>query len=110
MASIRQKGLVVDHTEEAILTDCVFTVSEKSRTRVVQNFRKNVHALVKFKEYVKESIESLEGFSELYYNPYFTQYFMCLETGMKVGSAEQVIFKDNKVYAKNIKRVGETLC
>jgi len=100
-ASIRFKGIVVDYVKEAILSDCVFSVSEKGRLRVVKNFKKNVHSLIKAKKYKSGSFR-LDEFEELYYNPYFTQYFYCVRTGRKCLKAEQVIFKNNKVYAKNI--------
>ena len=101
MASVQHKGLVIDHIECALLTDCTFAVSEKRRVKVTQEFKKNVHAVVKAANYKKGDFNT-EEFEELYYNPYFTQYFYCIATGQKCLRAREVIFKNNKVYAKGI--------
>lgn len=45
--SIRQKGLVVAHTDAVAIRDAEFIVSEKGKARVQKEKKKNVHAFIK---------------------------------------------------------------
>lgn len=101
MASIVHKNKTIDYVEEAMMFNCEFVVSEKSRIKVTKTFRKNVHAKVASERYTAGKYET-DSFEELYYNPYFTQSFLVLSTGEAAKTAEKVIFKGNKVYAKNV--------
>ena len=56
--SVRQSGRVVDHTNEILLKDCRFMVSQAGRERVLRDKRKNVHAGVS--GYVVDSFQGVE--------------------------------------------------
>jgi hypothetical protein len=45
--SIKQNNLVVAHTNELYLTDCIFFVGLKGRERALKTKQRNVHAYVK---------------------------------------------------------------
>lgn len=98
MFSIAQDGLVVAHTNKIALQGVTFHVSEKGRSRVLQENRKNVHAYVK--GYVF-TIEPLPGeCKEVYYNPYRVSNFM-LEN-KAIHECNYMVLCNNKMY-----RVGE---
>ena len=72
--SVRQSGRVVDHTNEILLKDCRFMVSQAGRERVLRDKRKNVHAGVS--GYVVDSFQdghpsaTADRVANLTYNPY----------------------------------------
>ena len=69
--SVRQSGRVVDHTNEILLKDCRFMVSQAGRERVLRDKRKNVHAGVS--GYVVDSFGrgGWAGLTKIVtYNPY----------------------------------------
>lgn len=99
--SITRSSKLETHGTCIKLVDCRFHVNENGRKRVTQRRRKGVHAWVKGLFYdIGE--HSTEGYVELYYDPYFTLGFMSLENGKIVKSAETVICKDNRCYAKGV--------
>ena len=97
--SIRLKGKVIDHAESIIVHNCSFRVGEKGRLKVIQERRKNVHAWVVGEFYERGSYD-LTQLEELYFDPYFTQHFMSLDTGKKVIYADLVVCANNRCYAK----------
>ena len=76
--SVRQGGLVVEHTKNIMLKDCRFLVSEAGRKRVLREKKKNVHAGVS--GYVVDSIPEYKVYSEakLTYNPYMYKGFVAI--------------------------------
>lgn len=99
--SIRLRNKVVDHSTEMIAYNCRFHVNESGRRRVVERRRKTVIAYVVGQSYEKGKQET-EGYEELYFDPYFTQFFMSLKTGKPVRRAERVVFANNRCYAAGV--------
>lgn len=87
---MRQRGIVVCHTDAIVLKNAKFVVGEKGRDRVRREKKKNVHAYVK--GYVRDARETdaLLPFSwdVVYYNPYTCDQFQC--EGENVREAEWV--------------------
>lgn len=99
--SITRSGKVENHGTCIKLVDCQFHVNENGRIKVTQRRRKGVHAWVKGMFYdIGE--HSVEGFDELYYDPYFTLGFMSLSNGRIVKQAQTVVCKNNRCYAKGV--------
>ena len=67
--SVRQSGRIVAHTNEILLKECRFLVSQAGREKVLRDKRKNVHAGVS--GYVVDSFQGVERAAvEVTYNPY----------------------------------------
>ncbi len=70
--SVRQSGRIVAHTDEILLRDCKFLVSQAGREKVLRDKRKNVHAGVS--GYVAGRFQGMvdgQGLAfEVTYNPY----------------------------------------
>lgn len=112
MYSIRDRatGLVVAHADTVALTSgnkggSAFKVrpkvSEAGRQRVLNEKRKNVHALL-VGAYAGSGLriedEEKDGWRQLYYNPYKTSTFVDKETGMPVHDAHFVLCQDKQAY------------
>lgn len=99
--SINENGKLKDHGTCIKLVNCKFHVNENGRIRVTQRRKKGVHAWVKGLFYdIGE--HSIEGFDELYYDPYFTLGFMSMSSGRIAKEAETVVCKHNRCYAKGV--------
>jgi len=72
--SIRQNGIVIEHTNEIKLRDCKFLVSQKGRQRVIKEQRKNVHAGVS--GYIVPNIPDFKLSTNVHYNPYKYETFV----------------------------------
>jgi len=99
--SVRQSGKVIDHQVTIVLEDCKFHVGESGRIRVIQQRRKNVHSWVNAKKYTPANLEDINfsEYEELYYDPYFTQYYYSAKTGRIVKEAAKVVLANNRCYA-----------
>lgn len=75
--SVRQSGRIVAHTNEILLKDCKFMVSQAGRARVLKDKRKNVHAGVS--GYFVDLIPACRIYHELTYNPYKHETFVSRE-------------------------------
>lgn len=83
------------------MTSCKFHVNENGRLRVCERRRKGVHAWVVGQSYSKEVGElNLDELEEVWYSPYFCQFFMGLKTGKIYETADEVYFINNKCYCK----------
>jgi len=99
--SITQSGMLLAYGTCIKLVDCKFHINENGRIKVTQQRKKGVHAWVKGAFYdIGE--HSVEGFDELYYDPYFTLGFMSMSNGHIVRSAQSVVCKNNRCYAKGV--------
>ena len=72
--SIKQKGLVVAHTNNIILKDAICIVNQKGNLRVRQEKQKNVHAYIK--GIIYNPIEELTFNDIITYNPYINDTFV----------------------------------
>lgn len=111
--SIRQKGLVVAHSDALTLRDAQFIVSDKGRKRVQKEKRKNVHAFIK--AYVamngvmgtdavstEKPSERLPLPARIKYNPYNDLGFHCdnlTKKPFEVRTAFGVIINSKGVFA-----------
>ena len=75
--SVKQGGIVRCHSENVVLKDCKFIVSEAGQRRVRNEQKKNVHAFVEgFVVDARRSLELLDFvWSPVYYNPYETDHW-----------------------------------
>lgn len=96
-----KSGLVVAHTQQILLKNVQFKVSEAGRQRVLKEKRKNVHAYL-VGEFVTSEVKDLDGIKQqAYYNPYTTKHFIDLETGCEVKFADLALLVGKKVFFKN---------
>ena len=68
--SIRQKGLVIGHTNSLTLTNCEFKVSQAGRNRVLKDKSKNIHAYIKGNVAVFSTNIPWNNKVRVLYNPY----------------------------------------
>jgi hypothetical protein len=83
--SVKQRGLVVGHTESIQLENASFRVSEAGRQRVLKEKRKNVHATV-----VGTIVEAERAGERVSYNPYKYQTFVWADSEEPVLKAALV--------------------
>lgn len=86
--SVRYRGRVIGHVPAITLRDATFHVSEPGRQRVLENKRKNVHAVVRG-EFVKYYAPSELIADRVHYNPYKVATFV-KDDGTPVMSAFEV--------------------
>jgi hypothetical protein len=90
--SVKQGGLVRCHADNVVLHLCKFIVSKAGQKRVRDEKRKNVHAYIEGVVVNARETDNLLPFSwtELYYNPYKTDFWQDRASGKEVESAEWV--------------------
>jgi hypothetical protein len=101
------RGKVLEHVTEAFIVDVEFAVQPAGRAKVIEQKRKNVHAFVRgiqvrIPAHVIEEIFRTCDMEEVTYNPYIAGYFYRKRDSKPVFIADQVIIKNEKVYALNI--------
>ena len=80
--SVRQSGVVIEHTKQIFLRDVKYRVGKKGREKVLREGRKNVHAYAS--GYVCEAQELPnvpERISAITYNPYKNETFVFKDNG-----------------------------
>ena len=92
LISVKQGGLVRCHTDNVVLRFCKFIVSKAGQKRVRNEKRKNVHAYIEGVVVNAREADNLLPFewTELYYNPYKTDFWQDRVSGKEVESAEWV--------------------
>jgi len=90
--SVQQKGLIVAHTNELSLENCVFTIRISGRERVRQEERKNVHAFL----IGNISEKDLDCTRRVSYNPYNDNGFVC--EGEEIKKANYVKITEKGVF------------
>lgn len=99
--SVKQSGLVVGHTNYLILKDCIFTVNQNSRNKVIEQRKKNVHAFV-------IGYITLEAFNvgrqEFYYCPYSFDSFVDRNTKSRLDKVDYVKFSDKAYYVNLVQK------
>lgn len=101
--SVKQKGLVVLHSNTVVLKHVRFEVNEKGRQRVLSEQRKNVHAYVNGQLIGYGNHEAIlsKDMREAYYNPYKTKgKFVDREDGYPLEQVDMVILTGGKIYYK----------
>lgn len=97
-------GTVIGHEDVVVVTDAEFVVQEKGRQRVLEEERKNVHAVVRG---VVSSLDEWDGVNDadtvpVTYNPYEYAHFVHAETEEPIESAEQVLIGEDGVLAVGV--------
>lgn len=92
------KGRVIGHTNQVLLENVAFKVSESGRQRVLLERRKNVHAGVQGTLVSLDLISIPEGARIASYNPYKHNRFFYKDTGEDLIEAKQVYLTDKLVY------------
>lgn len=92
-----QKGRVVAHTNNIVLSMCEFKVSEAGRQRVLQQKKKNVHAGVVGFWTRLDTIPEVSAARIARYNPYKYSTFVDKDN-RPVYKSELVLMKSGKVY------------
>lgn len=102
--SIKQGRYVVAHTNDIILNDCVFFVSEKGKQRVRSTGKKCVHAFV---EGVIGEFDELpiNLFAKVTYNPFNNDKFMC--NNSPINSAKLIVVHNGLFVVENIENKNE---
>lgn len=94
---------VEHHSSIVVLKNCTLKVSQAGRKRVLQERKKNVHAGVRGELISIEDVSFDENeFIELTYNPYFYDSFVVKSNKTPVKTAETVILKDKRIFAKRV--------
>ncbi len=96
--SVRQSGLVVEHTKCVILRDVRFLVGKAGRAKVLREKRKNVHAYASGYVCRPEDLPIIpERINAVTYNPYKHETFVYAENGRPCLTADFVDMKlENK--------------
>ena len=99
--SVKYKGIVIDRPTNILANNCEFIVNEKGRQRVLNEKRKNVHAMVACSDYVVPSREPNKiAEDEVYYNPYTTDSFIFKDTKETINYATHAWLFKNKIYVQ----------
>ena len=98
--SVSQDGLVVGHTNQLMLENCRFHVSDSGRTKVRRTGCKIVHAFI----IGRVSMRGERGMGRLpahiSYNPYEDYHFMCknlLPAPIALRGADVIVLQDSGV-------------
>lgn len=98
-AKVNNKWVVVEHTNNIVLRNAIFKVSEAGRQRVLKQKRKNVHAFI-IGERFPFIPKSFVYRDEISYNPYKGPNFVIANQPEKsVDEAKYVTILGNKVIA-----------
>lgn len=99
--SLRQNGLVVGHTEEIKLINCIPKVNKAGQKRCRTSQTRNVHAYLQCRLPILGYVNDFEG-DPIIYNPYHTDNFV-FEHDNNLTSFDEVsviVVKNGRVYGK----------
>tara|TARA_R100000008_G_C3523459_1_gene135281 strand:- start:214 stop:579 length:366 start_codon:yes stop_codon:yes gene_type:complete len=87
--SVRQSGIVIEHTKQIFLRDVKYRVSEKGRERVLRESRKNVHAYASGYICEGQDLPNVpERITSVTYNPYKHKTFVFKDNGKPCLSSD----------------------
>lgn len=95
-------GLVLGHTKNVLLSNCIFTVNQNGRNRVLTTKKKSIHAYVEGYYVTIQAGDDrvfTEGKLEVRYNPYKNETFLCGEYDQPIRSAGVVYINEDGVFA-----------
>jgi hypothetical protein len=104
--SFREPGERVSHARAMVLNNVKFAVQPAGRAKVLTDKRKNVHAFVRgdmaglndnLGDYTVYNMNR-QQYPRIRYNPYESDSFVLVDTGMPIKSATQVVVIDSMVY------------
>jgi hypothetical protein len=101
LISIRQRignrWLVVGHSDNLIIKNLTFKVSEASRQRVIRTGQKNVHAFA-CGILIAQKLDYLPLLKEISYDPYTLPFFAWRGTDLRIDRADLLVVIDNQVF------------
>lgn len=90
---------VVAYGDGILLSNVQFKVEIAGREQVRKTKQKRIHAFV-IGDFLGDSYDLEYGFSPIYYNPYKTDQFVCLETKQAINSSSYCMCIKNNCYIK----------
>ena len=97
--SIRNKGIVTQHTKTAAISPAKFVVQPAGRKKVLKEQRKNVHAFIKGQ--LTTIPADWQTWKQAKYNPYLFDYFYDTNTLSRLDTAAIVVLtEDGSAYYK----------
>ncbi|MED3709537.1 hypothetical protein P4502_09895 [Peribacillus frigoritolerans] len=90
---------VIAYGDGILLSNVQFKVEMAGREKVRKTKQKRVHAFI-IGDFLGYNYELEKEFSPIYYNPYETDQFVCLETKQTINSSRYCICTKNKCYVK----------
>jgi hypothetical protein len=107
--SFREPGERVSHARAMVLNNVKFAVQPAGRAKVLTDKRKNVHAFVRgdmmwvaglndqLEDYTNTNMKR-QQYPKIRYNPYESESFVLVDTGLPIKSATQVVIIDKNIY------------
>ena len=101
--SVKQKTLVVGHTQSLQLSNCTFKISKPGQDRARSEKTRNVHAVIIGT--ISNTIQNIELFEKISYNPFKTDYFYIgdIDDPIYIESAETILVTEDGIFGKGIK-------
>lgn len=94
-----KKGRVISYSNQLILSNVTFKVSEKGRQRVLKEKRKNVHAGIVGEWNGEQEDYLLNSHNrEITYDPYKYSTFVLVDTLEPIYISDKVFLKNKKVF------------
>lgn len=97
-------GTVIGHEDEVVMENVEFVVQEAGRQKVLEEERKNVHAVVRGVVDTKDSWEGIDTNNAIpiTYNPYEYAHFVHANTEEPIESADRVLIGEDGVFAVGV--------
>lgn len=92
------KGKVVGHSSYVELSDVVFTISEKSRLRAVQEKTRNVHAFAIGRVIGFERSIDVKPLHQITYNPFNLNSFIYVHDSSPLSDTKRLILENGKAF------------
>lgn len=93
------KGKVIGYADHVQLKDCKFACSKSGITKVREEKRKRVCAVVRG-TFLNTDQMNAESLVQIYFNPYKTNFFIDTESQKAIDTTEFVYFFENKCARK----------
>lgn len=94
--SIRQRGVVVAHTDNITIKNCTFVVNEAGKKKAIETSERNVHAFIR--GFIEKRFRA-NSLLTVKYNPFSTHGFLCVNRG-SISKARYVVIDRTGVKAK----------
>jgi hypothetical protein len=90
--SIKQRGVVVGHTDNIVLSDCKFIVNASGKKKAIETKQRNVHAYIRGRIIHTEQITTS---ATITYNPFDNNGFV--SEGLPIVEAKGVVINHSGV-------------
>jgi hypothetical protein len=91
--SIRNKGIVTQHTKTTAISPAKFVVQPAGRKKVLKEQRKNVHAFIRGQ--VTDIPPNWQTWKQVKYNPYLFDHFYDVDTLKRIDTATVVVLAED---------------